>query len=156
MVAAEASVSFNRDIMKSVRKVLGLAIIDSACIAEDLTGKSINSLPEFFLAVKVAEYLHSHFETFTFSLEESLSRICEEIGIEHNNASNEFRIDNRTRADLVLKHKKGNRIKHIVEFKRHLHASQIKKDALRLSWICTNAPAGHRTERNYLVAITPS
>ncbi len=52
--------------MKSVRKVLGLAIIDSACIAEDLTGKSINSLPEFFLAVKVAEYLHSSLRDIYF------------------------------------------------------------------------------------------
>lgn len=140
--------------MRSVRKVLGKAVVNACQVAEDVTGKSINSLPEYFLAVKVAEYLNNHFSTFTFSMEEPLIDLCEEVGINHKNVGAEYRIDNNTRADLVLKNKKSSTIKHIVEFKRYLHVGQLRKDALRLAWICANAPVGHRIERNFLVVVS--
>lgn len=140
--------------MKSVRKVLAQSL---ACVSKDaevLTGKSINSLPEFFLAVKVAEYVNTHFSTFTFSMEDSLSKLCDSVGIDCENIDREFRIEKNTRADLVLKDRKSHNVKHIVEFKRGLDPKQIKKDALRLAWICANAPIMHRIEKNYLVAIS--
>lgn len=143
--------------VRSVRKVL-VNSLGSACKdAEFLTGKSINSLPEFFLAVKVAEYINSHFPSYCFSMEESLIELCEEVGVDYEDVDSLFRIDKNTRADLVLKSRKYNTVKHIVEFKRSLHSStQIEKDALRLAWICASAPPKHRIETNYLVAISHS
>lgn len=140
--------------MRSVRKVLGQALLEACRVADELTGKSINALPEYFLSVKTAEYVNEYFSTFIFSMEDSLLSLCEEIGIYYEEADPKFRINKNTRADLVLKDFKNNKIKHVVEFKRSLHNSQIKKDALRLAWLCASAPIGHRVEKNYLVAVS--
>lgn len=140
--------------MRSIRKVLASALENSCAVATELTGKSINALPEFFLAVKVAEFVNEHFSTFTFSIEERLFSICEEVGIDCELADPLYRIDKLTRADLVLKSKKSKKIKHVIEFKRHLNTSQIRKDTLRLAWLCASAPLGHRLEKNFLVVIS--
>lgn len=140
--------------MRSIRKVLAAGLENSCAVASEITGKSINALPEFFLAVKVAEYVNEHFSTFSFSMEDRMIHICDEVGIDYRKADPEFRINELTRADLVLKSKKSNKIKHVIEFKRHLKASQIKKDALRLAWLCASAPLGHRLEKNFLVVVS--
>lgn len=140
--------------MRSIRKVLASGLESSCSVAQELTGKSVNALPEFFLAVKVAEYVKEHFTSFNFSLEDRMIDICNEVGIEYKSAPAEVRIDKLTRADLVLKSKKTNKIKHVVEFKRHISITQIKKDALRLAWLCASAPLGHRVEKNFLVVIS--
>lgn len=140
--------------MRSVRKVLAESLFSVCNDAENLTGKSVNSLPEFFLSVKVAEYINEHFSTFNFSMEDSLAGLCESVGIDYEDVDSEYRIEKNTRADLVLKSRKSNTVKHIVEFKRSIRSTGIKKDVLRLAWICASAPAMHRIEKNYLVVIS--
>lgn len=140
--------------MRSIRKVLAEALKSSCESASILTGKSINALPEFFLAVKVAEYVNEHFSTFTFSMEDRMIHICNEVGIDYKKADSEFRINKLARADLVLKSKKSKKIKHVIEFKRNIKASQIRKDALRLAWLCASAPPGHKLEKNFLVVVS--
>lgn len=140
--------------MKSIRKVLGLSISEACMVANKLTGKSVNALPEYFMAVKVAEYINNHFSTFRFSMEDTLHSLCQEAGINCEKIDPKYRIEKKTRADLILRNKSNNKIKHIIEFKRHLHTTQIKKDVIRLAWLCANAEAGHRMEKNFLVVIT--
>ena len=67
-----------RTIIRSIRKVLGVALEDASINAHTITGKSINALPEYFLSVKVAEILHNHFKSFTFSMEDSIPEIAVE------------------------------------------------------------------------------
>lgn len=140
--------------MRSIRKVLAEALKNSCDLAQELTGKSINALPEFFLAVKVAEYVNEHFSTFNFSMEDRMIHICDEVGIDHKKTGAEFRINKLTRADLVLKSKKSKKIKHVIEFKRNIKPAQIKKDSLRLAWLCASAPLGHKLEKNFLVVVS--
>lgn len=80
--------------------------------------------------------------------------ICEEVGIDHRKAGSEFRINELTRADLVLKSKKSEKIKHVIEFKKNIKSAQIKKDSLRLAWLCASAPLGHKLEKNFLVVVS--
>ncbi|MBU0912048.1 MAG: hypothetical protein KKF22_05875 [Gammaproteobacteria bacterium] len=140
--------------VKSIRKVLGQAISEACIVANELTGKSVNALPEYFMAVKVAEYVNNHFSTFRFSMEDTLHNLCKEADINCEQIASEYRIEKTTRADLILRNKSNNKIKHIIEFKRHLHTTQLKKDVVRLAWLCANAKAGHRLEKNFLVAVT--
>jgi hypothetical protein len=110
------------------------------------------TLPEYFLSVKVAEYLHDHFKSFTFSMEDSIPQMAKEIEMDISGESDDFRLNGK--ADLVLRSQRSKRLKHVVEFKRSLGVTGIKKDALRLAWICANTPNGHRAEKNFLVAVT--
>lgn len=120
--------------------------------ASAMTGESINALPEYFLSVKVAEHLHEHFKSFTFSMEDSISKMAEEIEMDISDEPECFRLNGK--ADLIIRDQKSKRLKHLVEFKRSLGVKGIKKDVLRLSWICANTPKGHRAEKNFLVAVT--
>lgn len=141
--------------MKSIRKVLALAVHDACDIANELTGESINALPEYFMSVKVAEFIHDHFSTFTFSMEDTLHNLCKEASINYEEIDPEYRIEKTTRVDLVLRSKSTRKIKHIIEFKRHLHTTQIEKDIKRLAWLCVNSYADSGSmEKNFLVAIT--
>jgi hypothetical protein len=125
---------------------------DASENAYSITGKSINALPEYFLSVKVAEYVHIHFKSFTFSMEDSIQKMTNEIGMDISDEPDYFRLNGK--ADLILRSQKSKRLKHLVEFKRSLGIKGIKKDALRLAWICANTPEGHRAEKNFLVAVT--
>ena len=140
--------------IKSVRKALKEAIIESSKKAEQLTGESINSLPEYFLCLSVSEFIAAIFPTFSFSLEVPLVKLCDKLGMKYQEAPNEYRISRSTRADLLLTRKYRNYAKYLVEFKRTIHKPSIKKDALRLAWICANAPAGHRIATNFLAVVT--
>lgn len=137
--------------MKSIRKVLGVALKEASTNAYSITGKSINALPEYFLSVKVAEHLHEHFKSFTFSMEDYIPKMAKEIDMDISNEPEHFRLNGK--ADLILRSQKSKRLKHIVEFKRNLGGKGIKKDAIRLAWICANTPPGHRAEKNFLVAV---
>ncbi|WP_198782753.1 hypothetical protein [Shewanella putrefaciens] len=139
--------------MASIRNEI-LNGIEHACEqAEKLTGHSVNRLPEYFLSVKVMDYLHAAFESFTYSMEEHLDRICEDAGYDVSDVPEEYRISNLTRADLVIQSKKSFRDRHIIEFKRSVSFKSLKKDVLRLAWMCAQAPDGHKLEKNFLAVV---
>ena len=137
---------------KSIRKVLGAALDKASTNAFAMTEKSINALPEYFLSVKVAEYLHCHFRSFTFSMEDSISGMAKEIGMDISEEPDCFRLNGK--ADLILRGQKRNKLRHVVEFKRNLGLKGIGNDALRLAWICANTPKDHKAKKNFLVAVT--
>lgn len=101
------------------------------------------------MAVKVADYLHKEMQVITFTMEDSYQDLCKEIGVD--NLSDEFRGNGR--ADLVLRSKTGL-VRHVIEFKRSIKKTEIKKDAIRLAKLCQQASARRRIEKNFLVAIT--
>lgn len=140
--------------MRSIRKVLTVALSESALEAFELTDKSINDLPEYFLSVKVAEKVHFHFNTFTFSMETTVKELIEKIGLEVEASSKDSRLLGQGKVDMVIRSAKSKRVRHLVEFKRHIGLKGLKADALRLSAVCIFSPLGHRTETNYLVAVT--
>lgn len=140
--------------MRSIRKVLAVALSESALEAFELTGKSINDLPEYFLSVKVAEKVYSHFKTFTFSMETTVKELIKEIGLEVETLRDDSRWSSPGKVDMVIRSAKSKRVKHLVEFKRHIGLEGLVADAQRLSEACILSPLGHRTETNYLVAVT--
>jgi hypothetical protein len=141
---------------RSIRKVLGEALLLASKSTQSITGKSINALPEYFLSVKSAEHLHRHFKTITFSMEDSMSVVADDLNIRlprsDTQIAKKFRLYGKT--DLVLRSQRSKKLKHIVEFKRSLSPIGIKNDALRLAWICDRSPDGHKAEQNFLVAVT--
>lgn len=149
-------------VTKSIRKALIEALLIAAKQAEEQTNKKLNTLPEYFISMKIADAIFKRFPTsYKYSLEDSLQSVCQEIGMENDfldEIEPDFRLKGNARTDLVLRSKAG-KIRHLVELKRGLNTVQIKKDALRLAAICAYAPAGHRIEKNFLIAVstyTPS
>lgn len=136
--------------MAWIHTVLQEGLERAAWDAEMMTGRSLNDLPEYYMAVKVAEHIAGSLTTYSFSLEDPIERLAAELGIENFPA--EFRGGGN--ADLVLRSAKTGRLKHVVEFKRSISTGEIKKDALRLAKLCMEAPAGHRAEKNFLVAVS--
>ncbi|QYK04740.1 hypothetical protein [Shewanella zhangzhouensis] len=136
--------------MASIRQQLVEGVKKAAREAVDKTGCSVNDLPEYFMAVKVADHVYETMQTYAFTMEDSFQSICDEVGIEE--LPEECRGNGR--ADLVLRSVKTRRVRHVVEFKRSIKKAELKKDAIRLAKLCQHAPSQHRIEKNFLVAVT--
>lgn len=136
--------------MASVRQQLVEGVKKAAEDAVAKTGCSVNDLPEYFMAVKVADHIFDTMQTYAFTMEDSFQTLCEEVGIEE--LPEECRGSGR--ADLVLRGLKTGHVRHVVEFKRSIKKAEIKKDAIRLAKLCELAPERHRIEKNFLVAVT--
>ncbi len=136
--------------MASVRQQLVEGVLEAAKEAMTKTGCSVNDLPEYFMAVKVADHIFDTMQTYAFTMEDSFQALCEEVGIEQ--LPEECRGSGR--ADLVLRDRKSRNVKHVVEFKRSIKKAELKKDAIRLAALCQQAPSGYLVEKNFLVAVT--
>ena len=137
------------------RKVLVEAVKDASEYSHGMTDRSLNHLPEYFMSVKVAEYLWDKFRRLTFSMEDNLVEVFKEVGInDTGKIPAEYRADGLSRVDLVVRNYGNKKIRHIIEFKRSLNTSQIKKDVERLTWISANSPERLRLNKNYLIAVT--
>lgn len=146
-----------RSSTKSIRKALAESLEIAAKQAEERTIKKLNTLPEYFINMKIADAIFERFPTsYSYSLEDSLQSICQEIELKEDTLEKiepGFRLTGSTRADLVLRSKRG-KIRHLVEIKRGLKGVHLEKDALRLAAICFHAPLKHRIEKNFLLAIS--
>ena len=139
---------------RSMRKLIAAKLPDIAETAEVLTSRSLNHQPEYFLALKTAEAIHAHFKSYRFSMEVQLKDICEDADIHMEAVPAQYRINGLKRADLVVRHSKNGRYRHVVEFKRSGKQTSLMKDAKRLAWLCQNVQLGHKMEKNFLVAIS--
>ena len=138
--------------LRSIRKALASALYKTTVAAEKITGRSINDLPEYFLSVKTAEFIHQHYDTFTFSMEDSISALIKDIGMSEALESLTRKNGN---VDLIIRGKRQTQVKHLVEFKRGFKEENHLKDILRLAEFCRFSPFGHKTEKNYMVMVAP-
>lgn len=138
--------------LRSIRKVLALALYKTTASAKETTGRSINDLPEYFLSVKTAEFIHKHYDTFTFSMEDSISTLIKDIGMPEGHASLTRKNGN---VDLIIRGKRQTQVKHLVEFKRGFKEENHLKDIIRLAEFCRFSPYGHKTEKNFMVMVAP-
>lgn len=137
---------------RSIRKVLANTLVKCAEEAEEITGRSINDLPEYYLTVKSAEALHDHFHTFTFSMEDNVEDLMLEIG----NTGEKIDIPRDSgKVDLIIRSAKRKKVKHLVEFKRGFKKEGHIADTLRLAAFCRYSPRGHKTEKNFMVMVVP-
>ncbi len=138
--------------VRSIRKALGAALYHSTDTAQEVIGRSVNDLPEYFLSVKAAEFIHEHYDSFTFSMEDTIHAIANDIGMDEE-------LQNITRqqgkVDLIIRGSRRSRVKHLVEFKRGFNKENHLKDILRLAEFCRYSPFGHKTEKNYMVMVAP-
>lgn len=139
---------------RSIRKLIAAKLPEIAEHAEDITARSLNVQPEYFLSLKTAEAIHEHFSSYIFSMEVKLEDICDDAGIEVSEVPERYRINGLKRADLVIKHSRNGKFRHVIEFKRGVKASNLLKDAERLAWLCSNVDLGHKMEKNFLVTVT--
>ena len=121
--------------------VLANAAAHAAQEAFEITGRSINDLPEYFLSVSVARYVHQHFKTLTFSMEDSVVSICKEL-----NLDKEF-VARPGKVDITVRSQKNMQVKHILELKRGFGIDGHYADIQRLADFCMLSPTGPRCLR---------
>lgn len=138
--------------IRSIRKALGAALYHATVTARDVIGRSVNDLPEYFLSVKAAEFIHKHYDSFTFSMEDTIHAIANDIEMDK-----ELKHITRQqgKVDLIIRGSQRSRVKHLVEFKRGFKKENHLKDILRLAEFCRYSPFGHKTEKNYMVMVAP-
>lgn len=133
------------------------AIIDALLAAHDdaqnLSLSSLNRMPEFFMAVRVADYFAEHFINFGYRLESSVKRTLEASemradDIEELLQDPDLRSDGRF--DLVLHTGKKGKTAHIIEFKRGDAMRGLITDIRRLAKVSAQAER-HSLKTNYLV-----
>lgn len=130
---------------RALRLVLAEAGAHAAIEAQEMTGKSINDLPEYFLSVFIARHVHQHFKTFTFSMEDTVKAICASEEID------EALISRPGKVDIVVRSQRTGNIRHIIELKRSYNIEGHIADIVRLAEFALAAPTGHPLERNFMV-----
>tara|TARA_Y100000588_G_C14209086_1_gene905924 strand:+ start:1263 stop:1859 length:597 start_codon:yes stop_codon:yes gene_type:complete len=130
---------------RALRLVLAEAGAHAAIEAQEITGKSINDLPEYFLSVFIARHVHQHFKTFTFSMEDTVKAICASEEID------EALISRPGKVDIVVRSQRTGNIRHIIELKRSYNIEGHIADIVRLAEFALAAPTGHPLERNFMV-----
>ncbi|WP_304526780.1 hypothetical protein [Halomonas sp. I5-271120] len=121
--------------------------------AERISKSSLHRMPEFFMAVRVADYFASQFRNFGYRLEPQVKRTFQRADLRHSDLEqllSDKEIRPNGRFDLVLLTGKKGRPAHIMEFKRGTKVEPLIKDAKRLAKVCTHA-GEERLKTNYLV-----
>lgn len=131
-----------------MRLVLADAAAHAANEAFEITGRSINDLPEYFLSVSIARFVHQHFKTLTFSMEDSVSSICNQMAIDYD-----F-IERPGNVDIAVRSQRTGQVKHIIELKRSYGLDGHYADIERLADFCMLAPVGNSLSTNYMVLMT--
>jgi len=133
---------------RALRLVLAQAAAKAAEEAFVITGRSINDLPEYFLSVFIARYIQQHYKSFTFSMEDSVSSICEDLSLDAR------RIERPGKVDIAIRSQKRGGVKHLIELKRAYGEKGHVADIERLADFCMLAPEGHSLSTNYMVLVT--
>ena len=112
---------------RALRLVLAEAGAHAAIEAQEMTGKSINDLPEYFLSVFIARHVHQHFKTFTFSMEDTVKAICASEEID------EALISRPGKVDIVVRSQRTGNIRHIIKLKRSYNV----EGHIKISRVCS-------------------
>jgi len=120
--------------------------------AVDLSLSSLNRMPEYFMAVRVADYFANHFLNFGYRLEAQVKRTFDDADLRYRREELLEDPDLRPngRFDLVLHKGRSGRPAHVIEFKRGARLEHLWPDFRRLARVCEYA--GHKSlQTNYLV-----
>lgn len=133
------------------------AIMEALLAAHDdaqrLSRSSLHRMPEFFMAIRVADYFAVHFDNFGYRLEAQVKRTLEASDMQVDDIAEllrepDLRPDGRF--DLVLHTGKRGRTAHILEFKRGDAMRGLISDIRRLAKVSRHAER-HSLKTNYLV-----
>ncbi|WIX33915.1 hypothetical protein QO259_04410 [Salinicola sp. JS01] len=121
--------------------------------AQQLSRSSLHRMPEFFMAMRVADYFAEHFDNFGYRLEAQVKRTFEASDMQVDDITELLRepdLRPEGRFDLVLHTGKRGRTAHILEFKRGDAMRGLISDIRRLAKVSRHA-GRHSLKTNYLV-----
>lgn len=129
------------------------ALLDAHQDAVIHSRSSLNRMPEYFMAVRVADYFARHFSNFGYRLEAQVKRTFKDGDLrdtdtEQLRQDKELRPDGRF--DLVLLAGKRGKPAHVLEFKHGDKLEGVLLDIRRLAKVCELARSS-RLQTNYLV-----
>ncbi|MBK3446340.1 hypothetical protein [Pseudomonas lactis] len=117
----------------------------------------LSRMPEYFMAVHVAQHIAKSFANFGYRLEASVKQTLSDAGVDESEIDDLLKIDDlrgNGRFDLVLRTDKRGMPAHVMEFKRGSRSAHLAKDLIRLAHVTKTVHAGARLETNYLVFTT--
>ncbi|MGP5356115.1 hypothetical protein [Pseudomonas helleri] len=134
------------------------AIVEGLIHASDMALKHadmpLSRMPEFFMAVHVAQHVAKSFKNFGYRLEASVKQTLADAGVDEaeiNDLLSNPDLRGNGRFDLVLRTGKKGTPAHVLEFKRGSRSAHLLKDLTRLT---RTVHAGARLKTNYLVFTT--
>lgn len=137
------------------------AIVEGLLHASDMAIKQadlpLSRMPEYFMAVHVAQHVARSFSNFGFRLEASVKQTLADAGVDETEIDDLLGNDSlrgNGRFDLVLRTGKLGTPAHVMEFKRGSRSAHLANDLARLAYVTRTVHAGARLETNYLVFTT--
>lgn len=129
------------------------ALLDAHDDAQRLSRSSLHRMPEFFMAMRVADYFAEHFDNFGYRLEAQVRRTFEASDMQVGDITEllqEPDLRPNGRFDLVLHKGKSGRTAHLMEFKRGDAIRGLISDIRRLAKVSRHA-GRYSLKTNYLV-----
>lgn len=137
------------------------AILEALSEASDLAisqcDTPLGRMPEYFMAVHVANHFAKKFVNFGYRLEASVKETLADAGVDDAEIDDLLEIDHlrgNGRFDLVLRTGRRGIPAHVVEFKRGSRSAHLFGDLKRLSYVSMAVHDASRLKTNYLVFTT--
>jgi hypothetical protein len=150
-----------KPLLKSSRNNRLDVIVEGLIHASDMAlthaDMPLSRMPEYFMAVHVAQHVAASFANFGYRMEASVKQTLADAGVDEEEIDDLLSNDDlrgNGRFDLVLKTGKTGTPAHILEFKRGSRSAHLTKDLDRLYYVTRTVHAGARLETNYLVFTT--
>lgn len=137
------------------------AIVEGLLHASDMAlthaDMPLSRMPEYFMAVHVAQHVAASFANFGYRMEASVKQTLADAGVNEGEIDDLLANDDlrgNGRFDLVLRTGKTGMPAHVLEFKRGSRSTHLTKDLIRLAYVTRTVHAGARLETNYLIFTT--
>ncbi|WP_143503725.1 hypothetical protein [Pseudomonas sp. ATCC PTA-122608] len=133
------------------------ALTRASDMAVEHSDMPLSRMPEYFMAVHVANHFADSFSNFGYRLEASVKDTLLDAGVSEgdiNDLLENERLRGNGRFDLVLRTGRRGVPAHVVEFKRGSRNSHLYKDLVRLSYVSNTVRDDQRLVTNYLVFTT--
>ena len=133
------------------------ALVDASDRALEHSDSPLSRMPEYFMAVHVANHFAQSFSNFGYRLEASVKQTLADAGVEEDEINDLLEtpeLRGNGRFDVVLRTGRRGVPAHVLEFKRGSRSAHLLKDLIRLAHVSKTVSDGARLETNYLVFTT--
>lgn len=132
-------------------------LLEANNIANEHSQLPLARMPEYFMAVHVAEHIAKSFVNFGYHLEASVKQTLIDAGVDNQEIEDlleDEKLRGNGRFDLVIRTGKKDYPAHILEFKRGARSAHLLKDFERLAYVSKIAHNGEKLKSNYMVFTT--
>ncbi|RTR40558.1 hypothetical protein EKG38_01155 [Shewanella canadensis] len=135
----------------NIKNIIIDAIESAATEYYEMSGERLGKAPEYYLNVKIVDFITSKIPTLGYKLEMQVKELLEHFGV--NSSDNPDDLRDTGNFDITLLSKKTKTPRHVIEVKRGIKLESLMKDARRISALAQEKHGSKRLSTGFIVFI---